>query len=67
MISDPAELREAFAVFMKHYGSDNYTPSDKSMETTHAIVIEVESMTARREVPVEKKTKIDYWSWSPAV
>lgn len=67
VVSDPAELCKAFSIFMKHYGSENYTPSEKSLKTTNAIIIEVKSMTARREIPEREKRRIDYWSWSPIV
>ncbi len=73
VIDDPEELREAFSIFMNYYGSANYEPGEQALRTTRAIIIEVESMTARREVPHEgfdRKTgkgevDIDYWSWSP--
>lgn len=60
IIEDTAETAQAFVQFMKHYGSDDFSPSEEALAATRAIVIEVESMTARREA---EKHKIDYWSW----
>ena len=73
VIDDRQELREAFSAFMNYYSPTYFKPTERSLETTRAIIIEVESMTARREVPREgfdRKTgkggvDIDYWSWSP--
>jgi nitroimidazol reductase NimA-like FMN-containing flavoprotein (pyridoxamine 5'-phosphate oxidase superfamily) len=73
VLDAPEELREAFSAFMNYYGSTDFEPSERSLKTTRAIIIEVESMTARREVPREDfdrktgigKVDIDYWSWSP--
>lgn len=73
VVDDPDELRDAFTRFMAYYSPSYFKPSESSLETTRAIIIEVESMTARREVPREgfnRKTgegKVDvcYWSWSP--
>ncbi len=59
VLDDPDELREAFASFMEYYGSVDYKPSEESLQRTKAIVIEAESMTARREDYKE----VDYWSW----
>jgi nitroimidazol reductase NimA-like FMN-containing flavoprotein (pyridoxamine 5'-phosphate oxidase superfamily) len=72
VIEDPDELREAFTIFMEYYSPSHFEPSEGSLKTTRAIIIEVESMTARREVPQEGfdrktgkgRTDIYYWSWS---
>lgn len=61
VIDDPEELRDAFSIFMKYYRPHPYKPSEESLKTTRAIVVEAESMTARREIPGEG---VDYWSWS---
>ena len=73
MIDDTEELRGAFLAFGKYYYGPDFKPGEESLKTTGAIIIEVESMTARREVPREgfdRKTgeggvDISYWSWSP--
>jgi len=73
VIDDPEELRSAFLTFGRYYYGSDFEPSERSLETTRAIIIEVESMTARREVPREgfdRKTgkggvDVSYWSWSP--
>lgn len=74
VIDDPEELRAAFATFMSCYSPAYFKPSEGSLQTTRAIIIELESMTARRECPREgfdRKTgegrvDVDYWSWCPA-
>ena len=71
VLEDPDELREAFSKFMEYYSPTHFKPGEEALQTTRAIIIEVESMTARREVPREgynRKTgegevDVDYWSW----
>jgi len=71
VVEDPDELRRAFKSFMDYYSPSYFQPSESSLKTTRAIVVEVESMTARREVPRpgfnrktgEGKVDISYWSW----
>jgi nitroimidazol reductase NimA-like FMN-containing flavoprotein (pyridoxamine 5'-phosphate oxidase superfamily) len=58
---DRAELQEAFSIFVKSFDSA-YQLNEETYETTSAIIIDVESMTARREIPGER---VEYWSWSP--
>jgi len=73
IIHDPDELRKAFSSFMAHYSPTYFEPGESSVNTTRIIVVNVESMTARREVPREGfnrktgagKVDTDYWSWSP--
>ena len=73
IIDDPDELRETFSIFMDYYSPTYFEPGENAVRTTRIIVIDVESMTARREVPREGfnrntgagKVDIDYWSWSP--
>jgi len=73
VIDDPEELRSAFKIFMNYYSPTYFEPGEDSVKTTRIIVVDLESMTARREVPREgfnRKTgagevDIDYWSWSP--
>jgi nitroimidazol reductase NimA-like FMN-containing flavoprotein (pyridoxamine 5'-phosphate oxidase superfamily) len=72
VIDDPDELRDAFSKFMAYYSPTAFEPGEDSVRTTRAIVVEVKSMTARREVPREGfdrrtgkgEVDIDYWSWS---
>jgi nitroimidazol reductase NimA-like FMN-containing flavoprotein (pyridoxamine 5'-phosphate oxidase superfamily) len=73
IIHEPDELREAFSVFMNYYSPTDFEPGEDSVHTTRIIIVDVESMTARREVPREGfdrktgagKVDIDYWSWFP--
>lgn len=67
VLDDPEETSAAFSSFMKFYGTIDYKPSEETLQRTKAIVIEVESMTARRETKQaepDKKAKVEYWSWN---
>ena len=72
VIDDPNEIREAFKIFMNYYSPSYFQITENSLKNTKAIIIEVESMTARREVPRpgfnrkigEGKVDISYWSWT---
>jgi hypothetical protein len=74
IVEDPDELRKAFTEFMNYYSPNYFEPSENSIHTTRAIIIQVESMTARRETPREGfnrntgkgKVDMEYWSWSPS-
>jgi nitroimidazol reductase NimA-like FMN-containing flavoprotein (pyridoxamine 5'-phosphate oxidase superfamily) len=61
VIDDPEELRSAFLMFGRYFNPD-FTLEESALQTTSAIIVEVDSMTARREMPSEGVT---YWSWSP--
>ncbi len=61
VLEDPAELSQAFLIFGRHYQPD-FEVTERALETTRAIVIEIESMTARHE---SGDREIEYWSWSP--
>ena len=73
IIDDPDELRGTFSTFMSYYSPTYFEPGENSVNTTRIIIVDVESMTARREVPREGfnrktgagKVDTDYWSWSP--
>jgi nitroimidazol reductase NimA-like FMN-containing flavoprotein (pyridoxamine 5'-phosphate oxidase superfamily) len=73
VVEDPEELRKAFTIFMSCYSPTYFEPGENSVKTTRAVIIDIESMTARREVPREGfnrktgegKVDVDYWSWSP--
>jgi nitroimidazol reductase NimA-like FMN-containing flavoprotein (pyridoxamine 5'-phosphate oxidase superfamily) len=60
VITDVEELNSTFRTFMAYYGNEDFTPGEHTFETTRAIVIEVEKMTARREY---EDHKADYWYW----
>ena len=60
VITDREELRAAFLTFGRYYNPD-FDLNESALETTSAIIVEVESMTARREV---RDAGVDYWSWS---
>ena len=74
VIDDPDQLRDAFSIFMEYYSSVNFQPGKNSVKTTRIIIVDVESMAARREVPREGfnpktgegKVDVDYWAWSQA-
>jgi nitroimidazol reductase NimA-like FMN-containing flavoprotein (pyridoxamine 5'-phosphate oxidase superfamily) len=61
VIEDPDELREAFLIFGSYFNPD-FALEESALQTTSAIVVEVDAMTARREMPGEDVT---YWSWAP--
>lgn len=60
VIRESEELLSAFKTFMAYYGRTDFQPSEGFSESTSAIVIEVERMTARRE---DEEEKVDYWCW----
>jgi hypothetical protein len=60
VVQDKDELREAFTIFGRHYNPDFQLGSD-SLDNTLAIVLQVQSMTARREIPGQG---VEYWSWA---
>jgi hypothetical protein len=60
VIEDKNELRDAFLIFGRYYNPD-FELSGDALDTTSAITLEVESMTARREIPGEG---VEYWSWA---
>jgi len=57
---DAEERRQAFLVFGRYYNRD-FELSEEAATTTSAIILEVETMTARREAPGQP---VDYWSWA---
>ncbi len=61
VVESPEELRTAFFIFGRHYRPD-FEVKESSLQTTRAIIMEVTSMTARREVAEQP---VVYWSWSP--
>jgi nitroimidazol reductase NimA-like FMN-containing flavoprotein (pyridoxamine 5'-phosphate oxidase superfamily) len=63
VVEDSEELREAFLTFGRYYDPD-FELSEEAAETTSAVILAVEAMTARREGPDQS---VDYWSWAPAV
>ena len=60
VIADQEELRSAFLTFGRYF-NPSFTLEESALQTTSAIILEVDSMTARREVPGEG---VAYWSWS---
>jgi nitroimidazol reductase NimA-like FMN-containing flavoprotein (pyridoxamine 5'-phosphate oxidase superfamily) len=62
VIEKPEELYGAFRTFMSYYGRDDFQPDEEAYEKTRAIVIDVESMTARREYD---RNKTAFWTWLP--
>jgi nitroimidazol reductase NimA-like FMN-containing flavoprotein (pyridoxamine 5'-phosphate oxidase superfamily) len=60
VVEDGEELRDAFRRFMAYQGKESFCPSEKALEETRAIVVEVERMTARRE---NEKKETEYFIW----
>ncbi len=60
VIENEAELRAAFQTFMAYYGEADFEPGEDTFEKTRAILVEVESMTGRREY---EEGKTEYWYW----
>ena len=60
VVEDKSELQAAFMVFGRSY-NPNFKLGADALDTTSAIILEVESMTARREIPGEG---VEYWSWA---
>ena len=60
ILEEKEELTSAFKLFMKYYGDDRFKPSEKSLANTRAIVVEVNEMTARREL---EKRNTEYFLW----
>lgn len=60
IISEDAELIEAFRTFMAYYGHGDYQHGGDLLGRTVVVVLDVERMTARREYD-DRKT--DYWYW----
>ncbi len=60
-IEEPERLKEVFVRFMRYYGKHHYEPKVSSLLDTRAIVMEVENMTARREL--ENKTT-EFFEWT---
>ena len=60
VISEKEELTATFKTFMAYYGEPDFEPGEDTFEKTKAILLEVESMTARRE---DKEGHTEYWVW----
>jgi nitroimidazol reductase NimA-like FMN-containing flavoprotein (pyridoxamine 5'-phosphate oxidase superfamily) len=63
VLEDPEELSQAFLIFGRRFRPD-FEVTERALETTRAIVIRVESMTARYEPGNDQE--VQYWSWSPS-
>jgi nitroimidazol reductase NimA-like FMN-containing flavoprotein (pyridoxamine 5'-phosphate oxidase superfamily) len=61
VVEDRDELRTAFTIFVASFDSE-FEVSEHALDTTSAIIVDVESMTSRREVPGQD---VEYCSWSP--
>ena len=55
-------LKEAFRNFMACYDKPDYEPTDKVYDTTGAVIIDVDEMTARRE---SADGKTEFFMWKP--
>jgi nitroimidazol reductase NimA-like FMN-containing flavoprotein (pyridoxamine 5'-phosphate oxidase superfamily) len=60
VIEDREELRDAFRRFMAYQGTESFAPSERALEETRAIVIDVERMTARRE---NDRKETEFYTW----
>jgi nitroimidazol reductase NimA-like FMN-containing flavoprotein (pyridoxamine 5'-phosphate oxidase superfamily) len=61
VVEEAQELREAFLLFGRHYRPD-FQVSEDSLTTTRAIVMDITTMTTRREV---KGEGVSYCTWEP--
>lgn len=61
MIEDLDAKAAAFTAFMKYYGKD-FKMTEQGRDQTLAIIMDINSMTARSEMPNAKK---EYWLWLP--
>ncbi len=59
-IEDREELKEIFTRFMNYYGKANFKPTASSLADARAIVLDITTMTARREL--ESKTT-EFYEW----
>ena len=59
-VEDEQDLRDTLIKFMKYYGKNTFEPSKSSYLETRAIIMEVETMTARRELET-KETEFYEW------
>jgi len=59
LVEEAEELQEAFLTFGRYFNPD-FVLEQSALQTTSAIVVEVDEMTARREMPGED---VEYWSW----
>jgi uncharacterized protein len=62
IINDYEEQAKAFKIFMRWYGVKDYKMKFKSKVKTSIIVINLEYMTARREM---EEGKYEYYLWLP--
>ena len=56
------ELKEAFVKLMTWYDKPDYKPTEEISDTTGAIIVSVEEMTARRE---SADGKTEFFIWKP--
>jgi hypothetical protein len=61
VVEDRDELRDAFMIFGRYF-NPAFELSADALDTTSAIIVHIESMTARREL---EEGPVEYWSWSP--
>ena len=60
VITERDELLAAFKAFMAYYDRGDFEHGEDLFEKTRAIVIEVNTMTARREY---EEDRTEYWCW----
>jgi nitroimidazol reductase NimA-like FMN-containing flavoprotein (pyridoxamine 5'-phosphate oxidase superfamily) len=60
-IEDTEELKEAFVRFMRYYGKTDFKPTASALSETAAIVMDVTTMTGRRELE-SKMTQFYAWA-----
>lgn len=64
VVEEREELRDAFRTFMRYHGNESFEPSEKAHEQTRAIVMDVDTMTARRENDAKQT---EFWTWDQGV
>jgi nitroimidazol reductase NimA-like FMN-containing flavoprotein (pyridoxamine 5'-phosphate oxidase superfamily) len=62
VVEEHGSLKEAFKRFMAYYNKPDYEATEKVCETTGAIIVNVDEMTARRETA---DGKTEFYIWKP--
>ena len=61
IIEDLEEKTQAFKIFMKWYGVEDYKMNELDVSKTLIFIIDIESMTVRREM----NNNCEYYQWLP--
>lgn len=66
IVQSPEETRAAFKTFMSFYSRPEYEPPAGVLRSTRMILLDVQTMTARREHMEKHRTEHFTWSKPPA-